>query len=125
MKEMFSMAGKVAIVTGGNGGIGKSIARGFAAMGCDLVIAARDPEKTSRAVKDLEEEFGGRVLGLQFDVSQEDQIKSVVRRVKEAFGRIDVLVNNAGVNIRKMPQEYTAEEWDVVLKTKKLEENMG
>jgi 2-deoxy-D-gluconate 3-dehydrogenase len=117
MKEMFSMAGKVAIVTGGNGGIGRSIARGFAGMGSDLVIAARDPEKTSRAVKDLEEEFGVRVLGLQVDVREEDQIKAAVRRVKEAFGRIDVLVNNAGVNIRRMPQEYTEEEWDVVLET--------
>lgn len=117
MKQMFSMAGKVAIVTGGNGGIGKAIARGFAGMGSDLVIMARNPEKTSKAVEDLEEEFGVRVLGLEVDVREEDRIKSAVGRVKEAFGRIDILVNNAGLNIRMMPQDYTREQWDQILET--------
>ena len=63
--ENFSLEGKVAIVTGGNGGIGKRIARGFAGMGADIVIAARNQEKTASAVREIKEAFGVQVLGIQ------------------------------------------------------------
>ena len=115
MKNLFSLQGKVAIVTGGNGGIGKGIARGFAAVGGDIVIAARNQVKTDEAGREIKEEFGVRVLGVQVDVRQEDQIKAMVTQVLDVFGRIDILVNNAGMNIRKMPQDYLAAEWDEVI----------
>ncbi|MBW1766268.1 MAG: glucose 1-dehydrogenase [Deltaproteobacteria bacterium] len=115
MKDLFSLQDKVAIVTGGNGGIGKGIARGFAAVGCDIVIAARNQGKTDEAGREIKEEFGVKVLGIQVDVRQEDQIKAMVTQVLDVFGRIDILVNNAGMNIRKMPQDYLAAEWDEVI----------
>ena len=115
MEQLFSLKGKVAVVTGGNGGIGKGIGKGLARAGADIVIAARNRDKTERAVRDIQDRFGVRVMGVQVDVRREDEIKAMVREALEAFGRIDILVNNAGINIKKYPQEFTAAEWDQVL----------
>jgi 2-deoxy-D-gluconate 3-dehydrogenase len=115
MKDLFSLNGRVAIVTGGNTGIGKGIARGFASAGGSIVIAARDKEKTARAEREITEEFKVDVLGLQCDVRDEEQVQAMTGKVTEVFGRIDILVNNAGINIRKMPQDYSLSEWDEVL----------
>ncbi len=115
MKELFSLQGKVAIVTGGNGGIGKGIARGFAAFGSDIVIAARNQAKTDETACEIRDEFGVQVLGLQVDVRQEDQVHAMVKGALEKLGRIDILVNNAGINIRSMPQDYSLAEWDEIL----------
>jgi len=115
MKTSFTLQGKIAIVTGGNGGIGKGIARGFAGMGGDIVIVARNQAKTGEAVREIEKEFGVRVLGVQVDVRKEEEIEAMAAHVLDTFGRIDILVNNAGINIRKMPQDYLAAEWDEVL----------
>lgn len=117
MKDLFSLQDKVAIVTGGNGGIGKAIGRGLAASGASLVIAARNEAKTAEAVRDIHEKFGIPVLGVRVDVRQEEQIRALAAKALETFGRIDVLVNNAGMNIRKLPQDYTVAEWDEVLDT--------
>jgi 2-deoxy-D-gluconate 3-dehydrogenase len=115
MNEMFSLRGKVGIVTGGNGGIGKGIARGLAAAGCEIVIAARNQAKTAEAAREIQEEFGVHVLGVQVDVRQEVQIRTMVKQVLDKLGRVDILVNNAGTNIRKNPQDYEVSEWDEVL----------
>lgn len=117
MKDLFSLKGKVAIVTGGNGGIGKGIARGFAAVGGDIVIAARNQKKTAGAAAEIKKEFGVRVLEVELDVRQERQINAMAQKVMGTFERIDVLVNNAGMNIRKFPQELSAAEYDEVLET--------
>lgn len=117
MEGLFSLKGKVAIVTGGNGGIGKGIVRGFASMGSDIVIAARNKEKTDKTVMEIEKEFGVRVLGLQVDVREEKEINEMVSHALKKFGRVNILVNNAGINIRKMPQDYSASEWDEVINT--------
>ena len=115
MKDLFSLEKKVAIVTGGNGGIGKGIARGFASKGADIAIIGRNSSKTEAAANEIRQAFGVRVLGLQFDVSDEEAVKQMAARVVDELGRIDILVNNAGINIRKLPQDYDASEWDRVL----------
>ena len=115
MNATFNLKGKVAIVTGGNGGIGKGISRGFASVGGDIVIVGRNQAKTDEAAEEIREEFGVKVLGLKADLRHEDQIQAMTAQVLDEFGRIDVLVNNAGINIRKMPQDYSASEWDEVL----------
>ncbi|MGQ9542751.1 MAG: SDR family NAD(P)-dependent oxidoreductase [Candidatus Bathyarchaeia archaeon] len=115
MQDIFSLKGRVAIITGGNGGIGKGIARGFAEAGCNIVIAARNQTKTAAAVREIGEEFGVKVLGLQVDIKNEDQIQMMVEKTLDSFGQINILVNNAGMNIRKMPQELSSAEWDEVL----------
>jgi 2-deoxy-D-gluconate 3-dehydrogenase len=114
MKDMFSLKGKVAIVTGGNGGLGLGIARGFASVGGDIVIAARNAAKSAKAGEGIRKDFGVKVLEVEVDVRQEKQIQALVKKVLDTFSRIDVLVNNAGVNIRALlrPPDY---EYDEVL----------
>ncbi len=113
-RDMFGLDGQVAIVTGGNGGIGLGIARGLAAAGADIVVAARNEGKTAGAV-DLLRGLGVEALGLELDVADEASVAAAVSGTLDRFGRIDILVNNAGIGIRKPPQDYSTEEWDRVL----------
>jgi 2-dehydro-3-deoxy-D-gluconate 5-dehydrogenase len=116
MVRHFDLTGKVAIVTGGNGGIGFGIAQGLASAGAALVIAARDPDKCARAVATLQQ-TGVRVFSVSTDVRDETSVQAMAQAAAEAFGRVDILVNNAGINIRKAPQDYTLDEWQQVLQT--------
>ena len=115
--ELFDLHGKVAIVTGGNGGLGRGMAVGLARAGADLVIAARNVTKTAATAAEFREQYGVRVLELRVDVCQEADIHTMVTETMQAFGRIDILVNNAGTNIRKSPDELTATEWHTVIDT--------
>jgi 2-deoxy-D-gluconate 3-dehydrogenase len=112
IKNLFSLDGKVALVTGGNGGIGKGIARGLAGAGADIVIAARNEAKTAAAVSEIKEEFGVKVVGVKVDVRQEQQIQAMVKKALESFKQIDILVSNAGIAIHKIPEEMSTAEWD-------------
>ncbi|MGH8057300.1 MAG: SDR family NAD(P)-dependent oxidoreductase, partial [Candidatus Entotheonellia bacterium] len=116
MAADFDLSGKVAIVTGGNGGIGYGIARGLAQAGASIVIAARQPAKNAQAVSALQA-LGVNALSVSTDVQDEASVQAMVHGTVEAFGRVDILVNNAGINIRKAPQDYTLAEWQQVLNT--------
>jgi 2-dehydro-3-deoxy-D-gluconate 5-dehydrogenase len=116
MAPDFDLTGKVAIVTGGNGGIGYGIARGLAQAGATIVIAARHPAKSTQAISALQE-IGVKALSVSTDVQDEASVQAMVQAAVAAFGRVDILVNNAGINIRKAPQDYTLEEWQQVLNT--------
>lgn len=116
MENMFSLKGKVAIITGGNGGIGKEIALAFASVGAHIVIAARNEQKTADAEREIREAFGIQVLGLKVDVADERQVRRMVDQTLEKFKCINILVNNAGITIRKMPQDYQMSEWDEILR---------
>ena len=108
--ELFDLTGKVAVITGGNGGIGLGIGRGLARSGAHVVVAARDQEKTKDALKQLRE-LGAQALGVATDVTDESSVATMVASTIEAFGSIDILVNNAGIGIRKAPEDYTLQEW--------------
>ena len=112
----FDLSGRVAIVTGGNGGIGLGIARGLAQAGAAVALAARNAAKTAAAVETLRAE-GLRALGVTVDVTSEASARAMVATVVGHFGRLDILVNNAGINVRKAPEELTMEEWHQVLDT--------
>jgi 2-deoxy-D-gluconate 3-dehydrogenase len=114
--KRFDISGRVAIVTGGNGGIGLGMARGLAEAGAHLVVAARDPAKNARAVKELEA-LGAQAIAVEVDITRENSVAALMTATQERFGRLDILVNNAGMNIRKAPQEYTLEEWRLILET--------
>jgi 2-dehydro-3-deoxy-D-gluconate 5-dehydrogenase len=113
---MFDLSGKVAIVTGGNGGIGLGMARGLAEAGATVVIAARNPEKNDAAVGELNS-VGSGAVAIQTDIRKPDQCKGVVEETVKRFGRVDILVNNSGINYRKQPQEFTLEDWHDVIDT--------
>ena len=113
---LFDLSGRVAVVTGGNGGIGLGMARGLAEAGAAVVVAARDPRKNADAVSELTG-LGGRAFAAEVDVRQEASCRAMIRTAIERFGRVDILVNNAGTNIRRPPQEYSLMEWHTVLDT--------
>jgi len=115
VNDLFNLLGNVAIITGGNGGIGKGIARGLASMESDIVIAARNQDKTNVVIEEIKKEFGVQCIGVQVDVKQEEQIQGMVEKAVSEFGKIDILVNNAGISDVKLPQDYTLSEWDEVL----------
>ena len=114
--ELFDLHGKVAIVTGGNGGIGLGIARGLARAGATIAVAARNADKTRLAVQQLEGQ-GVRALGLQTDVTDQHQVEKMVADTVHAFGGVDVLIANAGMSIRKAPETYSLAEWTSVVET--------
>src|SRR5205814_5541768 len=101
---MFDLSGKVAVVTGGNGGIGLGMARGLARAGAKVVIAARNQEKSRTAVNDIEKN-GGAAFAVATDVADEASVASMTKTAVERWGRIDILVNNSGMNIRGPAQE--------------------
>jgi 2-deoxy-D-gluconate 3-dehydrogenase len=113
---MFDLSGKVAIVTGGNGGIGLGMARGLARAGARVVVAGRNDEKSALAVHELRA-LGSEAIAIAVDVADERLIEALVEQAASRCGRVDILVNNAGTNIRKQPQEFTLDEWRTVIDT--------
>ena len=116
MTKSFDLAGRVAIVTGGNGGIGLGMATGLAQAGAALLIAGRNAAKNAAAVKALEA-LGAQAAAVEADVTVQAECRALIEAASGRFGRLDILVNNAGTNIRKQPQDYTLEEWQSVLNT--------
>lgn len=112
--KLFDLSGRVAIVTGGNGGIGLGMAKGMAEAGAAIVVAGRDAAKNAAAVKEIQG-LGATASALAVDVLKEDSCRALVADTVKRHGRLDILVNNAGINIRKQPQEYTLAEWHKVL----------
>ena len=113
---MFDLSGKVAVVTGGNGGIGLGIARGLARAGARVVVAARSAQKSEAAVQELRS-LGCDALCLFVDVADERSVDALVGKTMSLCGRLDILVNNAGTNIRKPAHELALDEWRQVLDT--------
>ncbi|NND84230.1 MAG: SDR family oxidoreductase [Acidimicrobiia bacterium] len=112
--ELFSLTGKVAVVTGGNGGIGLGIARGLAQAGADVAVWARNEAKSADAVEELRA-LGVRAEAIACDVADEDAVAAATAETVERLGRIDVAVLNAGVaGVGRLP-DFPTEEWDRVL----------
>lgn len=113
--NLFDLTGKVAIVTGGNGGIGLGMARGLASAGSKIAVVGRNTEKSAEAASSLTSEFGVEAIALTADVASEADCNRIATEVLGQFKRIDILFNNAGINIRKPPHEMTLEEWRSVM----------
>ena len=113
----FDLSGKVAIVTGGNGGIGLGIARGLARAGASVVILGRDAAKCKEAQRRIVEESGATTLVVTADVAVPEDVDRAIAETLNALNRVDILFNNAGINIRKPPQDLSLEEWTSVLNT--------
>jgi 2-dehydro-3-deoxy-D-gluconate 5-dehydrogenase len=112
----FDLGGKVAIVTGGNGGIGLGMAQGLGEAGAALAIVGRNTAKSEQAVAGLRSR-GIKAISVTTDVTDKDAISAMVARVRSELGRIDILVNNAGMNIRKPPHLLELDEWERVIDT--------
>jgi 2-deoxy-D-gluconate 3-dehydrogenase len=114
--RLFDLGGRVAIVTGGNGGIGLGLARGLADAGANIAIVGRNETKSKAAVDDLAAR-GVKAASVVADVTDKEAVARMVERVTTEFGRIDILVNNAGINVRKPPHALAIEEWESVIDT--------
>ena len=112
--SLFDLTGRVAVVTGGNGGIGLGMARGLAKAGCAIAVAGRNAQKSAGAVKELQE-LGAKAIAIEADVLDEASCRRLVDETARQLGRLDILVNNAGIAIRKPPQDYTVAEWHRVI----------
>jgi len=110
---LFDLTGRVAVVTGGNGGIGLGMGKGLTAAGARVVVAARNAEKADTALSAL----GGKGVFVALDVTDEGSCRAMAEATLERFGRLDILINNSGTSIRKPPEAYTAAEWHTVLDT--------
>jgi NAD(P)-dependent dehydrogenase (short-subunit alcohol dehydrogenase family) len=111
------LAGKVAIVTGGSTGIGKGIARNFAAEGASVVICARGKERPEAAAKELAQATGSKVEAVVCDVGDEAQVQALFKRATDLFGRLDILVNNAGSNTRELVVDMPFAKWNDVIRS--------
>src|SRR5438046_4269343 len=113
-KNPFSLEGKTAIFTGGGTGIGKAIAIEFARAGADVALCSRKLEHlepVTKAVRDL----GRRSFAMAVDVRQEDQVKAMVEQAVKDWGRLDIMVNNAGASFRAKPEDISINGWNTVV----------
>jgi 2-dehydro-3-deoxy-D-gluconate 5-dehydrogenase len=115
-KTVFDLKGRIAVVTGGNGGIGLGMARGLARAGAHVVVAARNAEKSAAAVKNIEG-IGGQASAVGVDVADEAAVTRLMDTVRSRHGKLDILINNAGINIRKPVHELSLAEWRQVIDT--------
>ncbi len=111
LSNNFTLQGKAALVTGGNGAIGLAMARALREAGAALAIAGRDAAKNAAAAHELD------ALALPCDLSKEGECRAMVEDAARRLGRLDILINNAGINVRKAPQDYSLEEWRLVIDT--------
>jgi 2-deoxy-D-gluconate 3-dehydrogenase len=114
--NLFDLTGKVALITGGNRGIGLAMAQGMAAAGAAIAITGRSVDLNQQAVRELEA-VGARAIALEQDVTEDAGCQRVVDQTVEQLGGLDILVNNAGTNLRKPPEQYTLQEWRWILDT--------
>lgn len=112
--ERFSVANKVVIITGASQGIGKSMAKEFAKNGAKLVICSRSEEKIAKVVQDVYL-LSSDVFGLKADVRKPEEFDQVVKKALDAYGRIDVLINNAGASFRCPVEEMSLNGWNTVI----------
>jgi 2-deoxy-D-gluconate 3-dehydrogenase len=116
MSKMFDLTGRVALVTGGNGGIGLGMATGLAKAGATVMVAGRNAAKNDTAVAGLRA-LGAKAESIAVDVTDPASITAMVEETAKRFGRLDILVNNAGTNIRNRPETYKLEDWHSIINT--------
>jgi 2-dehydro-3-deoxy-D-gluconate 5-dehydrogenase len=114
--SLFDLSGRVAVVTGGNGGIGLGMAEGMAAAGATVVLAGRNAKKAASAVKGITD-AGGKAAFAEVDVTREESCRALIDGVAGKQGKLDILVNNAGTNIRKSADILKLDEWRSVMDT--------
>ena len=114
---MFDLKGRVAVVSGASSGLGQQMARAFAHQGADLAILARRVERLEDFKKELEDEFGVKVIAVKCDVTSTDDINAAADTVEKEFGKVDILLNCAGSSKDKGVLDMTDDEWDFTIAT--------
>lgn len=113
--DMFRLEGKVALITGGAGGLGEVFARTLAGAGADVILSGRRLEVAQQLADDLAASTGRRASAIAADVTDEHQVAALATQAVEQFGKVDILVNSAGINLRKPAVQFSREEWQRVI----------
>jgi len=113
--KQFDLSGKVALVTGGSKGLGLAMAAGLASAGAKIMLINRNADEGAEAAKDLATDFGVKTLSFSADVGDQQQTEVMAKAALDAFGRIDILINSAGINIRGPIDELTLEDFNKVM----------
>jgi NAD(P)-dependent dehydrogenase (short-subunit alcohol dehydrogenase family) len=113
--ELFNLTGKIALVTGGSKGLGRTAVETLAHAGANVAFCSRQREEAEIVAKEISEQTGQTVLGLEADVSRNNEIIGLVDRVKTALGSVDILIANAGINIRKDATLLSESDWDRII----------
>src|SRR5271170_3982676 len=120
VRQLFDLNGRVAIITGGSIGLGRQMAEGLAEMGASLVLCARKKEPCERAASELKA-LGVKTLALGCDVKNPSSVQELVDTTISQFGRIDILINNAGTSWGAPIEEMRLEHWNKVMETNRSE----
>lgn len=115
LPKLFDLTGRVALITGGNKGLGKAMARGLAQAGADIVIASRHEDELRTTLAEIVAETGRKGIYVVTDVSNRDDVKILARTAIERMGKVDILINNAGMNAPQAIDQITDDVWDRVL----------
>jgi gluconate 5-dehydrogenase len=112
MKDIFKLDGKIAVVTGGAGGIGEALALGLGFHGATVVVSSRNQDAITAVAKKITELTGNEAIAIASDVTSDESVQNLVDLVVEKYGRIDILVNAMGMNIKHPAFDYPMEDWD-------------
>jgi NAD(P)-dependent dehydrogenase (short-subunit alcohol dehydrogenase family) len=114
MKDMFKLDGKIAVVTGGAGGIGEALAMGLGTQGATVIVSSRNQEAIEKVAQQITAATGNQAVAIASDVTDEASVQKMADAVVQKFGRIDILVNAMGMNIKRDAFEYPMEDWDKI-----------
>jgi NAD(P)-dependent dehydrogenase (short-subunit alcohol dehydrogenase family) len=115
--KLFDLSQRVAVITGGSKGLGRAMAAGLASAGADVALVSRNGAEAEAAAAGIARDHGRRAIGLACDVTQPDQVEAMVSAAERALGRIDILINSAGINIRGPITELSPAQFDEVMRT--------
>jgi len=113
--KQFDLTGRAAIVTGGSKGLGEAMAAGLASAGANLLLVSRHADEADAAAKQIAADFGHRAIGMEADVTCPDNVTAMTTRAVEEYGRIDILINNAGINIRGPIEDLSYDDFRKVM----------
>ena len=113
--KLFDLSGKAAIITGGSKGLGLAMAAGLASAGAKVMLVNRNAEQGKEAAESISQEYGTEAISFSCDVTQESQTEAMAKAAMDAFGRIDILINSAGINIRGAIDELTSDDFNKVM----------
>jgi len=113
--KQFDLSGRSAIITGGSKGLGKAMAAGLASAGADVLVSSRHGDEAAAAAEEIASDHGQQAISIEADVTSPEQVEAMVQASLDAFGKVDILINNAGINIRGPIDELSLDDFRTVL----------